>query len=45
MLRPKAIDVKVCPNYCLLVTFNNNEGRLFDVKPYLNFKPFSELIV
>jgi len=43
MLRPKAIDVKPCADYCLLVTFNNNEKRLFDVKPYLDFKPFSEL--
>ena len=43
MLRPKAIDVKPCPDYCLLVTFNNNEKRLFDVKPYLDFKPFKEL--
>jgi hypothetical protein len=43
MLRPKAIDVKPCPDYCLLVTFSNNEKRLFDVKPYLDFKPFNEL--
>jgi hypothetical protein len=43
MIRPKAIDVKPCPNYCLLVTFNNKEKRLFDVTPYLDFKPFSEL--
>jgi hypothetical protein len=39
MLRPKAIDVKPCPDYCLLITFNNDEKRLFDVKPYLDFKP------
>ena len=43
MLRPKAIDVKPCPDYCLLVTFSNYEKRLFDVKPYLDFKPFNEL--
>jgi len=43
MLRPKAIDVKPCPDYCLLVTFSNNEKRIFDVKPYLDFKPFIEL--
>jgi hypothetical protein len=42
-LRPKAIDVKTCLDYCLLVTFSNNEKRLFDVKPYFDFKPFSEL--
>jgi hypothetical protein len=31
------------PDYWLLVTFSNNEKRLFDVKPYLDFKPFNEL--
>ena len=43
MLRPKAIKVEPQPDYCLLVTFNNNEKRLFDVKPYLDFGPFTEL--
>ncbi|MDR1565473.1 MAG: DUF2442 domain-containing protein [Oscillospiraceae bacterium] len=35
MLRPKAVQVKPCPDYLLLVTFDNNEKRLFDVKPYI----------
>ncbi len=43
MLRPKAIKVEVKEDYSLLVTFNNSEKRLFDVKPYLEFKAFSEL--
>ena len=43
MIRPKAINVVPQPDYCLLVTFSNNEKRLFDVKPYLDFKPFDEL--
>ena len=43
MLRPKAINVEPHSDYCLLITFSNNEKRLFDVKPYLNFKPFNEL--
>ena len=43
MIRPKAIHVEPRPGYCLLVTFSNNEKRLFDVKPYLDFKPFNEL--
>ena len=43
MIRPKAIDVKPRSDYRLLVTFSNNEKRLFDVKPYLRFKPFNEL--
>jgi hypothetical protein len=40
---PWAIDVAPQPNYCLLVTFNNNEKRIFDVKPYFEFKRFQEL--
>ena len=43
MIRPKAITVEPCPDYCLLITFSNNEKRLFDVKPYLDFAPFNEL--
>jgi len=43
MIRPKAIDVEPRSDYRLLVTFSNNEKRLFDVKPYLQFKPFNEL--
>jgi len=43
MIRPTAVDVTPQPNYCLLVTFDNEEQRLFDVKPYLDFKPFNEL--
>jgi len=43
MSRPKAIDVTPQSDYNLLVTFDNNEVKIFDVKPYLDFKPFSEL--
>jgi len=43
VIRPRAIEVTTEPNYLLLVLFSNNEKRLFDVKPYLNFKPFEEL--
>ena len=43
MIRPKAIDVVPQPDYLLLVTFSNNEKRMFDVKPYLDFGPFIEL--
>jgi hypothetical protein len=43
MLRPKAIAVAPKSDYRLLVSFDNNEQRIFDVKPYLDFKPFSEL--
>ena len=43
MIRPKAVEVSVLPEYCLLITFNNAERRVFDVKPYLDFQPFIEL--
>ena len=43
MLRPYAVDVIPQPDYQLLVTFNNREKRLFDVKPYLDKKPYVEL--
>jgi hypothetical protein len=43
MVRPKAIDVNPQPDFTLLVTFSNNEKKMFDVKPYLDFKPFAEL--
>jgi hypothetical protein len=40
---PWAIEVAPQPDYRLLVTFNNNEKRIFDVKPYLEHKAFQEL--
>jgi len=43
MIRPKAVEVIVQPDYCLLIIFSNDEKRLFDVKPYFDFKPFIEL--
>jgi len=42
-MRPRAVNVIPQADYYLLVTFSNNEKRLFDVKPYLDFKPFTEL--
>jgi hypothetical protein len=32
-------DVKPENDYMLLLTFENNEQRWFDMKPYLNFGP------
>lgn len=43
MLRPRAVEVSVQADYCLLITFNNGEKRIFDVKPYFDFAPFAEL--
>ncbi|MCL2108054.1 MAG: DUF2442 domain-containing protein [Oscillospiraceae bacterium] len=40
---PTATAVTPQDDYTLLVTFDNNEKRLFDVKPYLDFKAYREL--
>ena len=37
------IDVKPLENYKLLLTFENNEKKIFDMKPYLDKGIFSEL--
>ena len=42
-MRPKAIDVKILNDYTLEITFDNNEKKIFDVKPYFKFKLFEEL--
>jgi len=36
-------DVKPLENYYLLLKFENNEERIFDVKPYLEIGKFQEL--
>ncbi len=36
-------DVKPLKGYNLLLTFENDEKRVFDVTPYLNIGKFSEL--
>lgn len=42
-MKPKAIDVKVLNNYELEILFENNERKIFDVKPYFKFKLFNDL--
>ena len=42
-MRPKAIDVKPLDNYLLLISFDNGEQKIFDVKPYLSHKAFETL--
>ena len=37
-MRPKAIDVKILDNYEIEILFDNQEKRIFDVKPYFKFK-------
>ena len=41
-MRPRAIDVKVLNNYELEILFDNNERKIFDVKPYFRFKIFKD---
>ncbi len=42
-MRPKAIDVKPLEDYMLELVFDNGEKKIFDVKPYLKYKPFEKL--
>ena len=42
-MRPRAIAVKAMDDYKLLITFDNNEKRIFDVTPYLKYKQFEKL--
>lgn len=42
-MRHRAIEVKPLEDYRLLIKFNNNEVKVFDVKPYLKYKQYSEL--
>lgn len=44
MNRPRAIAVQALPEYQLLITFDNRERRIFDVKPYLKGSWFGELL-
>jgi len=43
MLRPTAIKAEPKKDYTLLITFDNGEKRIFDVKPYLEFEAYKEL--
>lgn len=42
-MRPRAIAVAPLDDYKLMVTFDNNEVRVFDVKPYFGYAQFNEL--
>ena len=42
-MAPIAVNVVPLPDHYLLVTFDNQQIRLFDVKPYFGFKAFKEL--
>lgn len=43
MLRPKPIEVKPLEEYLLLISFNNGEDKIFDVKPMISGSWFGEL--
>ena len=40
---PKLIKIEVLDNYILKLFYNNSEMRLFDMKPYLNQKPWNQI--
>lgn len=42
-MNPRVIAVEVINNHQLLITFNNQEKRLFDVSDYLDFPVFQVL--
>ena len=42
-MNPRVILVKPEQDFTLLITFNNGEKKLFDVKPYLEIGIFKEL--
>ncbi len=41
--RPRAVAVEPLEGYRLLVTFENHERRVFDMKPYLHGSWFGQL--
>jgi hypothetical protein len=42
-MNPYVKSVKPQENYCLLLTFDNGERRIFDLKPYLEKPVFKQL--
>ena len=42
-MNPRVKAVKALADYRLLLTFSNNEEKIFDVKPYLSYGVFNEL--
>ena len=42
-MNPRVKHVQILDNYRLLLTFANNEKKIFDVKPYLSVGIFKEL--
>lgn len=42
-ISPKIIEVKVLHDYKLLMKFETNEQKIFDVAPYLQYEVFNSL--
>lgn len=42
-MNPRIKEVKPNPNYTLILTFTNNEVKIFDMKPYIEIGIFKEL--
>ncbi|ODS32275.1 MAG: hypothetical protein SCARUB_02577 [Candidatus Scalindua rubra] len=42
-MNPRVKDVKPNQDYTITLTFDNNEVKIFDMKPYLNKGIFEEL--
>jgi hypothetical protein len=42
-MNPRVKEVQILDNYRLLLTFTNDEKKVFDVKPYLSIGIFTEL--
>jgi len=42
-MNPRVVAVRPQPDYTLTLTFDNDEVRTFDVKPYLTIGIFREL--
>lgn len=43
-MNPRIKEVRILKEYSLMLTFTNNEKKIFDVKPYLSIGIFQELV-
>jgi hypothetical protein len=42
-MNPKAINIKYKSPYQFVITFDNNEKKIFDIQPYLNYPVYKKL--
>ena len=45
MQNPDIIKAKVLKDYKLIITFSNNEKKIFDMNPYLKYPVFKFLFI